>query len=101
MAAEEITVTILGRDYRIACAPDERSDLLNCARYVDQKMESIRAGGRVVGTDRIAVLAALQLAQELLSSRTLDGASVADLRRRLREMNAAADELLAPQEKLF
>jgi len=98
---DHLTLSILGRDYKVACAPDERSQLLMCAQYVDQKMSAIRDGGRVLGADSVAVLTALQLAQELFAARNSDGLAVGDLRRRLRELNTLADDMLAPQEKLF
>jgi cell division protein ZapA len=101
MAAEQLTLTILGREYRVACAPDEREDLLACARYVDQKMAAIRDQGKVMGADRIAVLAALQIAQEMFAAKNSDGMAVGELRRRLRDMNLLVDDMLAPQEKLF
>jgi len=66
---EQITLSILGREYRVACRPEERNELLACAHYVDQKMASIRDGGKVLGADRVAVLAALQIAQELFGAR--------------------------------
>jgi cell division protein ZapA len=100
-AAEQITLTILGREYRVACRPEERNELLACAHYVDQKMGAIREGGRVMTSDNIAVMAALQIAQELFGSKGTDGADIADVRRRLRDLTALADEILAPQEKLF
>jgi cell division protein ZapA len=99
--SDSLELSILGRSYRVACRPEERAELLACARYVDQKMEAISAGGKVLGADRIAVLAALQIAQELMSAKNADGVSVVELRRRLRDLNAVADEMLAPQEKLF
>jgi cell division protein ZapA len=101
VSTEQVSVTVLGREYLIACTPEEKPDLLACARYVDQKMTAIRDGGKVVGADRIAVLAALQLAQELMSVRATDGSAVGEARRRIRELNTLADEILAPQEKLF
>ena len=103
MATEvlSLTVTMLGREYRIACRPEEREDLLTCARHVDQKMSAIRDGGKVMGHDNIAALAALQIAQEALSARNADGLSVGEIRRKLRDLNQLADEMLAPQEKLF
>jgi hypothetical protein len=55
----------------------------------------------VLGADRIAVLVALQLAQELFGMRNSDGVPIADLRHRLRELNDLASEMLAPQESLF
>ncbi|GAB4479104.1 MAG: cell division protein ZapA [Burkholderiaceae bacterium] len=101
MPGETLTVTILGREYRVACAPEEKDDLLRCARYLDQKMTAIRDSGKVMGADRVAVMAALQIAQELFNAKTGDGIALVEVRRRLRELNALADEMLAPQEKLF
>jgi cell division protein ZapA len=98
---EQITLTIQGREYRVACRPEEKNELLACAHYVDQKMGAIRDSGRVLGADRVAVMAALQIAQELFGARSTDGVAVADVRRRLRELNQLAEEMLAPQEKLF
>jgi cell division protein ZapA len=96
-----ITVNLLGREYRLACKPEERDELQSCARFVDQKMTAIRDSGKVMGHDNIAALAALQIAQEFMSARNADGLSIGELRRRLRDMNEVADEMLAPQEKLF
>jgi len=61
-----VTVRILDKDYLIACQPEERDGLLVSARHVDERMREIRKSGRVIGTDRIAVMAALNLAYELL-----------------------------------
>lgn len=101
MSTEQVSVSVLNREYLLACRPEERAELLACARYVDQKMSAIRDGGKVVGADRIAVLAALQIAQELMNARATDGTAIGEARRRIRELNALADEILAPQEKLF
>jgi len=98
---ESLELSILGRSYRVACTADERADLIACARYVDQKMEAIRASGKILGADRIAVMAALQIAQELMAAKNSDGVSIVELRRRLRDLNVLADDMLAPQEKLF
>jgi cell division protein ZapA len=101
MSTATQTVSIFGREYRVACAPEERDALLACARYVDEKMGSIRAGGRTLGADRIAVLTALQITQELFAARNGEGVSAAELKRRVRELHALADDALTPQEKLF
>ncbi len=61
-----VTVRILDKDYLVACEPGEKDGLLASARNVDERMRDIRKAGRVVGTDRIAVMAALNLAYELL-----------------------------------
>jgi cell division protein ZapA len=101
MPQESLTLTIFGRDYRIACTPEERADLVACARYVDAKMNDIRDTGKVVGADRVAVMAALQIAQELFSAKAGGGASLGELKRRLRQLNEMTDDMLATQEKLF
>jgi cell division protein ZapA len=98
---EQLTVTILDRDYRLACTPDERESLLKCAAFVDGKMQSIRASGKVMGADRIAVMAALQIAHELFAGQSVGGIDAGAVRKRLRELTQACDETLAPQEKLF
>jgi cell division protein ZapA len=75
--------------------------LLKCAEYVDGKMKTIRSAGKVMGADRIAVMAALQIAHELFSARSADGVELGDLRRRVRDMLHSCDDALLPQEKLF
>jgi cell division protein ZapA len=62
---QPITLTIMGKDYKIACAPEERDDLLRSAQQLDAQMRQIRDSGKVSGADRIAVMAALNLAHEL------------------------------------
>ncbi|HHQ41848.1 MAG TPA: cell division protein ZapA, partial [Chromatiales bacterium] len=61
-----VTVRILDREYRVACPPGEREDLMASARHLDQLMREIRDSGKVIGLDRIAVMAALNMAHELL-----------------------------------
>ncbi|HAD32049.1 MULTISPECIES: cell division protein ZapA [unclassified Methylophaga] len=62
-----VNVTILGKDYQVACPEDQQDALIASARMVHQNMEKIRNTGKVVGVDRIAVMAALNIAHELLS----------------------------------
>lgn len=60
-----VKVLILGKEYRVSCNEDERNELLAAAQYLDHKMRQIRDTGRVMGTERIAVMAALNIAHEL------------------------------------
>ena len=64
-----VTVQILDKDYRIACAPQEHHGLMDCARLLDQRMREVRQNGRVIGADRIAVMASLNLIYELMQQR--------------------------------
>ena len=67
--AVPVSVKILDREYRVACPEEERHALLSAASYLDRKMRELRDGGRVVGLDRIAVVTALNMANELLQAR--------------------------------
>lgn len=69
MSNEPVSVKILDREYTVGCAPDEREGLLAAARVLDARMREVRGNNRMVAVDRIAVLAALNLAHELQQSR--------------------------------
>ncbi|MDX1592831.1 MAG: cell division protein ZapA [Gammaproteobacteria bacterium] len=62
-----VVVTILDKEYRFACAPEERDSLIASAHFLDGKMREIRKGGRLLGADGLAVMAALNIAHELLN----------------------------------
>lgn len=64
-----VTVRILDKEYRVACSPQEEEGLLESARLVDRRMREMRQSGRIVGPDRIAVMAALNIAHELIQFR--------------------------------
>jgi cell division protein ZapA len=74
--AVQVSIRILDKEYRIACEPREQDGLRESARLLDGKMREIRKTGRVIGTDRIAVMAALNIAHDLFqlrrASRSLD-----------------------------
>jgi cell division protein ZapA len=67
-----VTVRILDKEYFVSCPQEERADLLDSAEYLNKKMREIRDTGKVVGADRIAVIAALNMANELLRLRRQD-----------------------------
>lgn len=62
-----LTLRILGRDYPVACPDDERDTLLSSAEYLAHRMQAIQKRGKTLGTDQIAVMAALNTARELLA----------------------------------
>ena len=64
-----ISVTILDKDYQVSCPVDEVDALTASARYLDRQMAEIRESGKVLGSDRIAVMAALNIANEFLNNR--------------------------------
>jgi cell division protein ZapA len=62
-------VTILDKEYQVACPPEQQAELLLSARHLDEQMRAIRSTGKVIGLERIAVMAALNISHELLQTR--------------------------------
>jgi cell division protein ZapA len=84
-----VTVRILEKEYFVSCPQDERADLLDSAEFLNKKMREIRDTGKVVGADRIAVMAALNMANELLR-----------LRKHESEMHASAGRVKQIRERV-
>jgi len=68
-----ISVNILGKEYQVACPEEEKDALIASAQLLHNNMEDIRATGKIVGLDRIAVMAALNLAHDLISLQNNNG----------------------------
>jgi len=81
-----VTVTILDKEYRIACPDREKTELLESARFLDEKMRDIRRNGKVIGTDRIAVMAALNIAHELIQQRNEKQDTTLNLHKRIQRL---------------
>ena len=96
-----IEISILGRSYKIACEDGEREALLKAVAYLDGKMGEIKKAGKVSGADRIAVMAALNIAHEFLTTKLGNGFDIGDAKRRIGSIEAKLDEALARQDKLF
>jgi cell division protein ZapA len=73
--SDGISISILGKEFMVACPPDERDSLMQAAAYLDKKLREIQASGRVLGTERTAIVAALNIAHELLELKTRGGLS--------------------------
>jgi cell division protein ZapA len=99
--AKTLEVTIFGRSYRVACEEGEREALLQAVAYVDAKMNEVRKAGKVAGTERIAVMVALNMAHELLATKVGGGFDVGRTKQRLAAIESRLDAVLAAQEKLF
>ncbi|HWV15491.1 MAG TPA: cell division protein ZapA [Cellvibrio sp.] len=78
MSNETVFVKILDKEYQVACPREERQALIESAQLLDERMKSIRGSGAVIGLERIAVMAALNLSHELLQAKTPRGAPAAD-----------------------
>ena len=95
-----VTVRILDKEYRVSCGPDEEAGLRESARMLDRRMREIRQTGRVVGTDRIAVMAALNIAYELIKIQNNQLQDEQDLERRLGNLQQRLGDALATQHQL-
>ena len=100
-APKTLEVSILGRSYKVACEDGERESLLQAVAYVDGKMGEIRQSGKIAGTERIAVMVALNLAHELLSTKIGGGFDLGQAKRRITSIEAKLDEAIARQDKLL
>jgi cell division protein ZapA len=90
-----LTVHILDKEYCIACPSDERSNLESAARYLDGKMREIRSSGKVIGADRVAVMAALNITHDLLHKQQHLDQQVGASREQVRNLLNRVDSALA------
>jgi cell division protein ZapA len=101
----QLDVTIMGQSYKLACKEGEEAALQSAVDYLNDKMCSIRDSGKIKGNDRIAVMAALGIAAELLSTKSPDGPlsdlTIAEVKQKISAMHTVLDAALTPQEKLF
>lgn len=96
-----LDITVLGREYKVACKEHERDALVEAVSFLDARMREIRDTGKVAGLERIAVMAALNIANDLLSERRVPAATLippaideASARRRIEVMQKAIDQVL-------
>ena len=86
-------IRILDKEYQVSCPPDERMALLESARSLDQRMRNIKNSGNVLGLERIAVMAGLNLTYDLMKMET-EGAASAKVEQRLNQLNNTLDDAL-------
>ncbi len=96
-----LDIKILDRELRVACPEDERAELLDAVTYLDKRMREIRDAGKVTSVERIAIMAALNITHELLTTRLGSGFDMAEFKRRMVAMEATIDATLAEQDELF
>ena len=100
-----ITISLLGREFRVGCPEGEEKQLLASVDYLNRKMKEVRDTGKVVGNERIAIMTALNIAHEMLSQKNGAPPSAVDngsFKRRIVAMQETLDSALAAdQENLF
>jgi cell division protein ZapA len=99
-ALARVSVRILEKEYQFACAVEERAALLDSAEYLNSEMKKIRDSGKVIGLDRIAVMAALNMANELLKGRSRDTTLESDVVHRVRLLRERVEATLERGQQL-
>ena len=99
-AARPLSVRILEKDYFVACAPNERSELLDSAEFLNNRMREIRDSGKIVGLDRIAVMAALNLAHEVIRLRANSTGNEQEFGHRLKTLRERVETSLEKGQQL-
>lgn len=96
----QVSVRILDKEYQVACPPSERTDLLDSAEILNSKMREIRDSGRIVGLDRIAVMAALNMANDLMHAQARDQELEGGISDRLKLISDRVDNVLSHTHQL-
>ena len=100
-----VTISLLGREFRVSCPEGEQKTLMASVDYLNRRMKEVRDTGKVVGNERIAIMAALNIAHELMSNTGKSSAQPVDntaIKRRIVAMQETLDAALAAdQENLF
>ena len=95
-----LQINVMGREFRVACPDNEQKGLLEAVDYLNRKMNEIRDNGKVIGLERIAIMAALNIAHELLSTKVGGGFDIAEVKRRMNHMETVLDQAMRDQGKL-
>ncbi len=96
----QVSVRILDKEYQVACPLEERTDLLDSAEILNEKMREIRDSGRIVGLDRIAVMAALNMANDLMHAQARDQLLEGGISQRLKLISDRVDHVLSDSQQL-
>jgi cell division protein ZapA len=99
MSINQEIIRLLDKEYTVACPPDQHEGLLASARRLDAKMREIRTGGKIVGSERIVVMAALNVIFELLQDRQNDNSGTQEMGLRLKLIQDKIDSALAKEDR--
>ncbi len=98
MNNKPLNLDIMGREFCVTCPDEEREEIQLAAAYLDRKIQEIKAEGKVIDSDRIAIIAALSIAHELLMLRNGTGFDMNEFRRRINSLKKKVDEVMIKTE---
>ena len=93
-----INISIMGREFTVNCPPDERQQLQQAAEHLDRTIQEIKEEGKVVGSERILIIAALSISHELQIMNSSNGFDLTDFKRRILLMRKKLDEVLIKKD---
>ncbi|MEK7301669.1 MAG: cell division protein ZapA [Pseudomonadota bacterium] len=94
MSNKTLNIHVMGREFCITCPDEEQEEIQLAAAYLDRKTQEIKAEGKVIGSDRVAIIAALGIAHELLTLRDGIGYDMDGFRRRIVSLRKKVDETM-------
>ena len=92
--SDAVKIQIMDKEYQVTCPDEERDELIASAEYLGARMKEISRSGKVLGVDRIAVMAGLNLAHEAIKSGCLDGEHSQSTANRLSKLNSQIEDTL-------
>ncbi|MDP1549455.1 MAG: cell division protein ZapA [Nitrosomonas sp.] len=98
MKNKPLNLDIMGREFCVTCPDEEREEIQLAAAYLDNKIQEIKAEGKVIDSDRIAIIAALRITHELLMLRNGTGFDMNEFRRRINSLKKKVDEVMIKTE---
>ncbi|WP_028450669.1 MULTISPECIES: cell division protein ZapA [Chitinibacter] len=98
---KQLDISIMGREFRVACPVSEEETLLQAVQLLDSRMHDIRTNGKVIGLEKIAIMAALNITHEFLQTKAPGGIDIGAHQRRIDRMNSTIDAVLQEQTELF
>ena len=98
--SKTLSISIMNKEFQVACPDGEEQALQRAAHYLSEQMEDIRKGGKVVGMDRIAIMAALNMSHELLNGQSKVQTSQDYAKLRIRALNDRLEHAIADGKQL-
>ena len=99
--SQQVDITLLGHDYQVACPSGQEGKLMEAAQLLDARMREIQLAGKLIGSEKIAIMSALNLAYDVLFSPASKSFDLQDAKRRIAAMEQQLDSCFFEQDSLF
>jgi len=99
--SQQVDITLLGHDYQVSCPSGQEGKLIEAAQLLDARMREIQLAGKLIGSEKIAIMSALNLAYDVLFSPASKSFDLQDAKRRIAAMEQQLDSCFFEQDSLF